>query len=230
MTSTSAASSSSSACAPGPATASGNTLYWSSGSCSMASHLALEHAGAEYSGIRIDFSRGQQRTPDYLRLNPKGRVPVLVTPQGVLTETPAILLYIAQRHPAAGLAPLEDPFELARMNAFNSYLCSTVHVHHAHRVRGERWSDDAQVVQNLKLKVRQNMAESFAYIERDYLQGPWVLGDRFSTSDLYLFTIANWLAGDGVDVASLPKVQDHMQRVAALPAVATVVAQHAAAA
>ena len=213
-----------------PPSATGNTLYWSSGSCSMASHFALEHAGADYTGIRIDFSRQEQRTPDYLRLNPKGRVPVLVTPKGVLTETPAILLYIAQVHPAAGLAPLDEPFDLARMNAFNSYLCSTVHVHHAHRVRGERWSDDAQVVQNLKLKVKQNMADSFACIERDYLHGPWVLGNHFSTSDLYLFTLATWLAGDGVDVATLPKLADHMRRVAALPSVAKVVALHSTAA
>ncbi len=204
------------------------TLYWSTSSCSMASHLALEYAGADYTGERVDFSRNQQRSDAYLKLNPKGRVPVLATPQGILTETPAILLYICQQYPGAGLAPLDDPFELARMNAFNSYLCSTVHVHHAHRVRGERWSDDAQVVQNLKLKVTKNMGDCFAYIERDCLQGPWVLGERLSTSDMYLFTIANWLAGDGVEVADFPKVAGVMKRLAALPAVARVVAAHAA--
>lgn len=211
-----------------PTTPSANTLYWSTGSCSMASHLALEQVGADYTGVRIDFSRNQQRSDAYLKLNPKGRVPVLVTPQGILTETPAILQYICQQYPAAGLAPLDDPFELARMNAFNSYLCSTVHVHHAHRVRGERWSDDPRVVEGLKLKVAKNMGDSFAYIERDYLQGPWVLGERLSTCDMYLFTIANWLAGDSVDVADFPKVADHMKRLAAMPAVARVVAQHAA--
>ena len=113
------------------------------------------------------------------------------------------------------------------MNAFNSYLCSTVHVNHAHRVRGERWSDDPAVVAALKLKVAKNMADCFAYIERDYLLGPWVLGARMSACDMYLFTIANWLAGDGVDVAGFPKVADHMKRMAALPAVAKVVALHA---
>jgi glutathione S-transferase len=204
------------------------TLYWSSNSCSMASHLALEYVGAAYAGERVDFSRSQQRSEEFLRLNPKGRVPVLATAQGILTETPAILQYICQLYPAAGLAPLDDPYELARMNAFNSYLCSTVHVNHAHRVRGERWSDDPAVVEGLKLKVAKNMSDCFAYIERDYLQGLWVLGERLSTSDLYLFTLANWLAGDGVDVANFPKVTDHMKRLAALPAVAKVVARHAA--
>ena len=203
-----------------------NTLYWSSNSCSMASHLALEYAATPYTGQRVDFSRQQQRSVDYLQINPKGRVPALVTPRGILTETPAILLYIAQQHPQAGLAPLDDLFELARMNAFNSYLCSTVHVNHAHRVRGERWSDDPLVVEGLKPKVSQNMADCFAYIERDYLQGPWVLGAVLSSSDFYLFTLTRWLAGDGVDVAQFAKVADHQRRVGAMPAVQRVVAVH----
>ena len=108
------------------------TLYWAPNTCALASHIALEQAGADYQAVRVDFGRDQQRTPEYLRVNPKGRVPALVTDRGVLTETPAILLYICQSHPEAGMAPLDDAFELARMNAFNSYLCSTVHVAHAH--------------------------------------------------------------------------------------------------
>lgn len=202
------------------------TLYWSNNSCSMASHLAMEYAGADYTGQRLDFSRAQQRSADYLQINPKGRVPALATPRGILTETPAILLYIAQQHPHAGLAPLDDAFELARMNAFNSYLCSTVHVNHAHRVRGERWSDDPAVVEGLKLKVSQNMADCFVYIERDYLHGPWVLGETLSSCDFYLFTLTRWLAGDGVDVARFAKVADHHRRLGELPAVQRVVAAH----
>jgi glutathione S-transferase len=120
------------------------TLYYAQGTCALASHLALEQAGADYKAQRIDFSRNEQRSADYLNVNSKGRVPALVTSRGILTETPAILLYIAQCNPKAGLAPLGDPFALAQLNAFNSYLCATVHVAHAHRVRGNRWVDDAQ--------------------------------------------------------------------------------------
>ena len=205
------------------------TFYWASNSCAIATHMVLEHAGADYKGQRVDFARAEQKSADYLRINPKGRVPALATAQGILTETPALMLYVCQLYPAAKLAPLDDPFELARMNAFNSYLCATVHVNHAHRVRGERWSDDPGVVEALKLKVAHNMADSFAYIERDYLQGPWVLGERLSTSDMYLYTIARWLEGDGVDVKQFPKVVAHMQRMADLPAVQRVVALHASA-
>src|SRR5262245_1568281 len=104
------------------------TFYYAPNTCALASHIALEHARADYVAVRLDFKATQQRSADYLRINPKGRVPALVTERGTLTETPAILQFIAQRHPEANLAPLDDPFELARMNAFNSYLCSTVHV------------------------------------------------------------------------------------------------------
>ena len=82
------------------------TLYYAAGTCALASHLALEFAGAPYEAKRLDFKQQQQRSPEYLRINPKGRVPALVTERGVLTETPALLHYIAQSFPQAQLAPL----------------------------------------------------------------------------------------------------------------------------
>ena len=121
-------------------------LYYSPGSCALASHIALEEAGADYETVRVDFGAEEQRKPEYLAINPKGRVPALITEKGILTETPAILLFIAQSHPEAGLAPLDDAFDLARLQAFNSYLCSTVHVAHAHRGRGHRWADDPAAI------------------------------------------------------------------------------------
>lgn len=200
------------------------TFYYAPGTCALASYLALEHAGASYTAERIDFKTQQQRSPEYLRVNPKGRVPALATDRGVLTETPALLQFIAQSFPQSGLAPLDDPFLLARMNAFNSYLCSTVHVAHAHRGRGHRWADDAQAIESMKAKVAQNMGDCFDLIEREMLQGPWVLGERFSTSDLYLFTISGWLQGDGVDIARFPKVAEHRRRLEADPVVRKVLA------
>jgi glutathione S-transferase len=205
------------------------TLYYAPGTCALASHLALEHAGAPYQAERIDFRSGQQQSPEYLRINPKGRVPALRTERGVLTETPALLHFIAQSFPAAQLAPLDDPFLLARMNEFNSYLCATVHVAHAHRPRAYRWADDVQAQEAMKKKVPQNMAECFALIEHDLLQGPWVLGERFSTSDYYLFTISRWLESDGVNPADFPRVVEHQARLAATPVVQKVLAAQRAA-
>lgn len=205
------------------------TLYFARGSCALASHLALEYAGADYRAMRIDFASTQQRSPEYLRLNPKGRVPALVTEQGVLTETPALLLYIAQRFPRSNLAPLEDPFQLARANEFNSYLCSTVHVAHSHRMRGYRWADDEAAMESMKKKVPQNIADCFEMIEQHMIKGPWVLGEQFSMCDPYLFTVEGWMKSDGVDIARFPRVADHHARMSADPVVVKVLAAQNAA-
>jgi glutathione S-transferase len=206
------------------------TFYYAPGTCALASHLALEFSGAPYEAKRLDFKQQQQRTPEYLKINPKGRVPALVTDRGVLTETPAVLQYIAQSFPQGALAPVDDVFLLAKVNEFNSYLCSTVHVNHAHKGRGYRWVDaaDNAAIEAMKKKVPDTMAESFTLIEEQMLKGPWVLGERFSTSDLYLYTLTRWLEGDGVAVSRFPKVADHMRRMEAKPQVQKVVALHQA--
>jgi glutathione S-transferase len=204
------------------------TFYYAPNTCALASHIALETAGARYEAVRVSFARQEQRSPEYLRINPKGRVPALVTERGILTETPAILQYIAQSHPQAQLAPLDDAFEMAHMNAFNSYLCSTVHVAHAHRGRAYRWADDAAAQEAMKQKVAQNVGDCFELIEREYFVGPWALGDRYGVSDMYLFTLATWLEGDGVDPARFPKVAAHRERMRADPVVSRVLAEQTA--
>lgn len=194
-------------------------IFYSPGACALASHIALADAGTEYEAVRVDFQKGEQRSPEYLKINPKGRVPALVTPHGVLTENPAILVYLAQTFPQAKLAPLSDPWAFAQAQSFNSYLCSTVHVHHAHRTRGTRWADDAASIEGMKKKVPQNMTDAFALIEGEMLKGPWVLGAAYSICDPYLFTLASWLEGDGVDIKRFPRVNDHYQRMLQRPAV-----------
>jgi glutathione S-transferase len=194
-------------------------LFYAAGTCALASHIALEEAGAAYEAVRLNFADNDQRKPEYLAINPKGRVPALVTDRGVLTETPAILAFVAQSFPQVPLAPLADPFAFARAQAFNSYLCSTVHVAHAHRMRGYRWADDEASFADMKRKVPQTVGECFGLIEGGMLKGPWVMGEAYSICDAYLFTLAQWLEADGVDTKKLPRVMDHRSRVAALPAV-----------
>lgn len=194
------------------------TLFHHPGTCSLASLIALEHAAADYTVQHVDLSRGEQRTPEFLALNPNGRVPALKTERGVLTETPAILLYIAQTHPAAALAPLDDPFALAQVQAFNSYICSTLHVAHAHRFRGARWADDPVAIEAMKRKVPESVGACFALIEAQLRPDSWVFGEQPGISDFYLFTVAQWLEGDGVEPAACPKVLAHRARVGALPA------------
>jgi glutathione S-transferase len=191
------------------------TLFYAPHTCSLATHIALEDAAAEYSLRRVDFGKSEQQSPEFLRINPKARVPALVTEQGVLTETPAMLAFVAQRFPAAELAPLHDPFAFARLQEFNSYLCSTVHVAHAHRMRGYRWADEPSSFADMQRKVPRSVLAGFQIVETVYLQGPWVLGERYSVADAYLFTLAQWLEADGVDVMRLPRVMDHRARMAA---------------
>ena len=200
-------------------------LYYAPGTCARASHIALRDAGADYTVERVDFKSNQQNSPQYLSINAKGRVPALVAERGILTETPAMLAFIAQSFPHAHLAPLDDAFAFAQVQAFNSYLCATVHVAHAHRMRGARWATEESSFADLKRRVPQTVGACFALIERDMLKGPWVMGEQYTICDPYLYTIAGWLEGDGVDLAALPKVADHRKRMSERPAVQQVLAE-----
>jgi len=200
------------------------TLYYAPHTCALASHIALEDAGADYRTVRIDFAAQEQRQGAYLAVNPKGRVPSLVTEWGVLTETPAILAFIAQTFPAARLAPLTDPFAFAQAQAFNSYLCATVHVAHAHRMRGPRWADDEATIAGMKRAVPRSVGGSFELIEMSLLKRPWVMGEAYTVCDPYLFTLSQWLEADGVDPARFPRVADHRRRMAERPEVQRAIA------
>lgn len=200
-------------------------FFYAPGTIALATMIAMEEAGLAYEPVKLDFAATQQRSPDYLAINPKGRVPALVTERGILTETPALLAFVAQSAPKAGLAPLDDPFAFAEVQSFNSYLCSTVHVAHAHRMRGHRWVDDPAAIEAMKRKVPQSVGEGFRLIEEAMLRGPWVMGDAYTICDAYLFTIAQWLQADGVDPETLPRVKDHGRRMAERPAVARALAR-----
>jgi glutathione S-transferase len=197
-------------------------LYYARDTCALATHIALEHAGAAYEARRVDLKQNEQRSAEYLRLNPKGRVPALVTPSGTLTETPALLAFVAQSFPESKLAPCE-PYAFAQVQEFNSYLCATVHVAHAHRMRGSRWVDDPDAIEAMKRKVPETVGQCFELIEARMLRGPWVMGSMYTICDMYLFTIAQWLEADGVQVNRFPNVLDHRRRMAEDPVVARVV-------
>lgn len=200
------------------------TLYYARDTCALASHIALEDAGAEYELQRIDFSKAEQQSPEFLKVNPKARVPAMATPHGILTETPAMLAFIAQSHPDAKLAPLDDPYAFAKLQEFNSYLCATLHVAHAHRMRGSRWVDDEASIADMQRKVPRSVGACYEMIETSMFKGPWVMGDAYTIADPYLFTMAQWLEQDGVDPETIPRVVEHRARVACLPNVKKAIA------
>nr|WP_321249748.1 glutathione S-transferase family protein [uncultured Ruegeria sp.] len=180
-------------------------LYYAPRTISVAVAIALEEAGLEYEAIRLDFAEAEQTKPAYTQINPKGRVPALAVDGGILTETGALLDYIAAKAPEAGLVP-DDPIMAARMREVMYYLASTMHVNHAHKLRGPRWADKKASWKDMKDKVPQTMTASCDYISSNGLRGPFVLGEAFSVADAYLFVVCSWLEGDGVDVSAFPKI------------------------
>jgi glutathione S-transferase len=203
-------------------------LYYAAHTCSLASHIALNDAGAEYTTVRISFAGEEQRKPEFLAVNPKGRVPALATDKGILTETPAMLAFIAQSFAKARLAPLDDPFRFAQVQAFNSYLCSTLHVAHSHRMRGNRWADDPASFADMQRKVPESVAACWGLIEDGMLAGPWVMGETYTICDPYLFTMAQWMEADGVDPSSFPRVSDHRRRMSERPQVRNAITEELA--
>ncbi len=196
-------------------------LFYSPNACSLAPHIALEEAGADYEAVRVDFAEREQKSAAYLKINPKGRVPALVTDKGVLTENPAILAYIARIFPAAGLAGSEDGFVRAELHAFNSFLASTVHVAFAHSFRPERFADDPATIAGMKAKAPALVTAAFDLIEEKLSDGrPFVHGERYTVSDPYLFVMTRWLERDGMPGADrFPHAQAHMRRLNDRPAV-----------
>jgi glutathione S-transferase len=119
----------------------------------------------------------------------------------------------------ARLAPLDDPFSFAQVQAVNSYLCSTLHVAHAHRMRGYRWADEPAAIEAMQRKVPASVAACYDLIEHNMLGEPWVMGRIYTICDPYLFTIAQWLEQDGVDPSRFPKVIAHRRRLSERPEV-----------
>ena len=139
-----------------------------------------------------------------------------------------MLAFIAQSFPQAKLAPLEDLFLFAQVQAFNSYLCSTMHVAHSHRMRGYRWADDAGAIEAMQRKVPQSVTACCELIEHKMLGVPWVMGENYTICDPYLFTMAQWLEADGVDTSRFPKLMDHRRRMSERPQVQKAISQELA--
>jgi glutathione S-transferase len=194
-------------------------LYFAPGSCALASHIALEEAGADYVLELVNTGENQQRTPEFLAINPKGRIPALATDQGVLTENPAILAYVAQTHPAAKLTP-KDPFAFAQVQAFNAFLCATVHPTFAHRWRPYRYADDPAAHAAMGAKVPATLDEHFGLIEDQLADGREWLFEDYSIADAYLHVFARWYQRPGLGTpGARPLVRGHIRRMQARPAV-----------
>lgn len=201
------------------------TLYLAKGTSSLAAHILLEEVGASYKLAEVSLHDGAHKDATFRAINPKARVPALATPEGVVTENPAILTYIAATHPEAGMLP-EGAYARAEADALNAYLCATVHVAFAHRFRGARWADDPVAIEAMAAKVPANLSDCAALIEAQYLRGPWALGDKFTLCDAYLALVPGWLSKAGMSLEAFPKLAAHRDALRARPAAARAIAWH----
>ena len=195
-------------------------LYCAPNTIAVAAIVALNE-GVHWEPIRVDFASAEQTKPDYLSINPKGRVPVLITPEGPLTEVGAILEYIAETA-VPRLLPV-DPLQRARMREVMYYLASTMHVNHAHRFRGARWANEESSFADMRAKVPETMAQSCAYLEPK-IEGPYFFGPELTLADCYLYPISTWLEGDGVQLGLFPKLQAWKATMERLPSVQKAIA------
>ena len=199
------------------------TLFYSPGACSLASHIALEESGLPFEARRVDFAKAEQRSPDYLRLNPKGRMPALVEDGHVITENPAILRYVARKAPEAQLWP-EDPRADAACAEWCAWSSSGIHVAYAHVRRAERYATSEAALAEVVEKGKATAREIWEQVETKLasVAKPWAAGEHYSVADPYLLVFWLWGRGAvlGYDMATeFPAWTAHTKRLLERPAV-----------
>ena len=196
-------------------------LYYAPGACSFASHIALEESGIPYDTHRLDLAAGDQRKEEYLKLNPRGRVPTLVVDGHVLTENVGILTYIGGGYPKAGLWP-KQTWDQAKLVSTLAWCSNTVHPTYAHIVRATRYADDEAAQESIKAKAR-GMFEGYLKEIDGLLAGrKWAVADQYTVADPYLLVFYRWGNRAKMDVRSLANYTAHVERMLARPAVKTV--------
>ena len=204
-------------------------LFYQSGSCSLAPHIALEEAGATFTPKLVDFNLSEQRSPAYLKINPKGRVPALAVSDWVITENPAILQFIAQSYPGAKLWPF-DLRAQAKCLEWMAWLSSGVHVTYAHVRRSERYATSEAAIADVRATGNISTRAIWGDVESRMaaLTGPWIAGDQFTVVDGYVLVF--WMWGNGrylnYNMArDFPAWTAHARRLYDRPAVQRVLAR-----
>ena len=194
------------------------TLYYGPGACSMASHIVLEESGEKYNPKRMDLAKGEQRTPEYLKMNPQGRVPLLQLDNGdPLAENTAILPYLGKRF---NLWPTDATAE-AKALSLIGFFAATVHPAHAHVGRPERYTADQAAHAGIK---EQGLKSFHGYLKQidEKLAGREWLGDKYSVLDPYAFVFYTWGVRRELPMAEMKNYTAFKDRMTKRPAVARV--------
>ncbi|MQQ10658.1 glutathione transferase GstA [Epibacterium sp. SM1979] len=188
-------------------------LYYKAGACPLASHIALYEAEVEFDIEAVDTDLGQTETgDDYLKINPRGYVPALRLDDGaILTEGAAVLQYIADAYPQAGLAPASGSFERSRLHEALNWVATELHKAFNPLFR-------ASATEAEKEAARLAVAGRFDQAEEMLSDGRvWLVADHFSVADAYFFAVANWANFTGIALSNWPNVSALVDRVASRP-------------
>lgn len=203
-------------------------FYFAPGSSSLAPHVALIEAGADFKPVPIMLAKGEQKTGAFLAVNPRGRIPALAVDGQVITEVLALLTYVATRYPDARLLPLDDALALARAYERMSLYASTMHVAIAQTWRTERFTPEESLWPELKRAAQQSLEVEFAWTDTQ-LTGPWVMGADYSVVDAYTYLFWRWGERLGLDMNHYARWAAQTERFLARPAVQEALAQERAA-
>jgi glutathione S-transferase len=189
-------------------------LYYTPGACSMAADIALHEAGIAFTPERVDLATKKTAAgADFTNINPKGYVPALGLDDGsVLTEAGTVLQYIADRKPEAGLAPAAGTMERYRLMEWVNFISSEIH-----KGFGPLWNP--KTPDEVRKGAIAQLGKRFDYLANALGDKPYLMGERFTIADAYLFTVLNWTSLHKVDLAPWPTLQAYMGRVAARPKV-----------
>jgi glutathione S-transferase len=198
-------------------------LYYAPGACSLASHFALEDTGLPYETVKLNLADGDQRKPEYLKLNPRGRVPTAIIDGQVLTENVGIMTYLAGGYPKANIWP-KDTWHQAKAVSTMAWLSSTVHGTFAHLFRANRFADDTPSQESVKAKARTMYWDQMKEIDGLLAGRKWSIGSSYSVVDGYLLVFYRWGNRSQMDVKSLHNYTGLIERVMDRPTVRKVMA------
>ncbi|WP_066271714.1 glutathione S-transferase family protein [Hydrogenophaga palleronii] len=195
-------------------------LYFAPGACSFVPHSLLELSGLTFEPHSVKLHKNEQRSPEYLAINPRGQVPVLVDDDEVITQIVAILLHLDAKLPEAGILPASG---LARTRALQTltWMNNTVHPTFTHVFMPHKFTDDEAAQQAIRAHATQSYRGLLGEIEAQAEKAqPWLTGERPGALDAYALTLLRWGGFAGIDPTTLPATWALAQRYAALPAVA----------
>jgi glutathione S-transferase len=198
-------------------------LYYAPGACSLASHIAIEEAGVPYETQKLDLAAGDQRKPEYLAINPRGRVPSLVVDGHVLTENVGILTYFGGGYPQAKIWP-KDTWHQAQAVSTMGWLSNTVHPTFGHMIRAARYADDAAAQEAIKAKARVMYFDYLKEIDTLLTGKKWCIANQHTVVDGYLLVFYRWGNRNSIPVKTLPNYTSLVQRLMARPVVKKVMA------